>query len=414
LRFPPGGAVSNISAHVVQELDGRKTFRAQWCVLASWPSDALQHGPVLDIRFQSLYLYTRFCSQISTGVPVPPIRIVTSDIPTDTQCPRPQDNSTPANSQTDIPQILQANLRISLTGERPIERTNAAPTVTAVQPDRADEALPTTPKGFSGIALKGESRLKQRVLGFFQPPFTTVTWTLALLFSFFWGATHAFTPGHGKTLVSAYLLGRQASYRHAFLLGILVTLTHTAVVLALGVAAVILQDRFVYPTWLEPLGAVIIMLVGMNQIRIGLSGNLHGHSHTHGHPHTHGEHTHSHHTHLHNGRPVDGTPSGRDILAIGISGGLVPCPAAIIMMLLAWQLHVPLLGLTCLISFSLGLAGTLVGVVSLAIAGLAAIQKWAAKGDEDSHAHHHHAAHILPIIGGLVLILCGLVMLLNI
>jgi len=100
----------------------------------------------------------------------------------------------------------------------------------------------------------------------------------------------------------------------------------------------------------------------------------------------------------------------RDLIVVGATGGMVPCPAAIIMMLLAWQMKVPTLGLVCLISFSIGLAATLTLVGFLAVSGTKLIMKWLSQKDKDQ-PHPMHLAAVMPIIGGIVLIACGIIIL---
>lgn len=116
------------------------------------------------------------------------------------------------------------------------------------------------------------------------------------------------------------------------------------------------------------------------------------------------------HGHSHPTAPAGAALAKRDILAIGLSGGLVPCPAAIIMLLMAWQLGQPALGLACLISFSVGLALSLMSVGILAVAGTALVLRWASRGEANTR-HQEVIAAVMPIIGGIVLIVCGAIML---
>ncbi len=93
---------------------------------------------------------------------------------------------------------------------------------------------------------------------------------ISLVFSFFWGALHAFSPGHGKTVVAAYLVGSRGTARHALFLGLIVTITHTLGVFALGLitlfaAQFIVPDKL-YP-WLGFISGLIVVVMGVNMVR---------------------------------------------------------------------------------------------------------------------------------------------------
>jgi nickel/cobalt exporter len=178
---------------------------------------------------------------------------------------------------------------------------------------------------------------------------------LALAIAMFWGAVHALSPGHGKSLVAAYLVGSRGSGRHALLLGATVTITHTAGVFALGLVALYLGDviapETLYP-WLAVLSGLMVVSVGATILRRRLAGCGHGRHHHH-----HGPGGHSHAPH-----GGDGAITARSLLALGVSGGLLPCPSALVVMLGAIALHRTAFGLVLVVAFSLGLAATLTGV----------------------------------------------------
>ena len=126
---------------------------------------------------------------------------------------------------------------------------------------------------------------------------------LASLFvAFFWGAAHAFSPGHGKSIVAAYLVGSRGTPRHAILLGLTVTVTHTIGVFALGLitlslSAFIVPDQL-YP-WLNLVSALLIVAVGLSVLRWRIRewrkrDAAHAHGHSHGHGHHHHGHDHEH------------------------------------------------------------------------------------------------------------------------
>ncbi|HUK90738.1 MAG TPA: hypothetical protein VLZ81_10090 [Blastocatellia bacterium] len=310
---------------------------------------------------------------------------------------------------------------------------------------------------------------------------------LGLLIAVALGSVHAMSPGHGKTVVGAYLVGSRGTAKHAVFLGLTVTITHTAGVFALGVITLV-ASKYVLPEKLFPIlsflsGAMVagiglsllvrrlrVVLAGRGVIHTGIDGNRHTHaesdsdhhqhhsqdhshdnglehhpiahahshddvhfhsheagsgelsghihhhptghdhdhvhhhghtqSHDHVHPHDHErrqdhgnthdhihdhthdhihndghEHQHSHdladgHVHSHGGVAhshlppgADGQPIGwRSLLALGISGGLLPCPSALVVLLAAISLHRVGYGLLLVVAFSAGLAGSLTAV----------------------------------------------------
>lgn len=223
---------------------------------------------------------------------------------------------------------------------------------------------------------------------------------VALILAFGWGALHALSPGHGKTIVAAYLVGTRGTAKHALILGITTTITHTAGVFVLG-ALTLLLSRFILPEklfpWLTTASGVMVVGIGLSLLRerVRVAGghherhghghheHLHGHDHAHdhghahdyGHAHGHGhDHDHEHdHAHLlaHMPPGTDGRPiRWRSLLALGISGGLLPCPSALVLMLGAISLDRTGFGLVLIVAFSLGLAGVLTAIgIALVHAG---------------------------------------------
>ena len=185
------------------------------------------------------------------------------------------------------------------------------------------------------------------------------------------GAIHALSPGHGKTIVAAYLVGSRGTVRHAMLLGGIVTFTHTASVFLLGLGTLFLS-RYVLPERLFPVlgvvsGLAIVWVGGLLLYRraraIGRHPHHHGHEHDHGHHHDHPDpHDHSHpHDHPHSHVP-EGEITLGSLIALGASGGLVPCPSALVLLLSAIALGRVALGLVLLVGFSVGLAVVLMAV----------------------------------------------------
>jgi nickel/cobalt exporter len=219
---------------------------------------------------------------------------------------------------------------------------------------------------------------------------------LGVLAAFGLGAMHAMSPGHGKTIVAAYLVGSRGTLKHATVLGFVVTFTHTFTVFLLGLGMLFFQ-RYTAPERILPfLGS----LSGMSIVVIGVvllyrrgkalldGGSDHSRSHD-GYFHSHdmdqqgysrrtriaelraserGEtelvHSHGGSTHSH---MIEGRITPGSLIALGISGGMVPCPSALILMLSAIALGHPGLGLALLVGFSSGLALVLMAFGVLAI-----------------------------------------------
>jgi nickel/cobalt exporter len=192
------------------------------------------------------------------------------------------------------------------------------------------------------------------------------------------GAFHALEPGHGKTVVAAYLVGSKGTAWHALLLGLIVTGSHTAVVYFLGVVT-LFASRYVVPEqlypWLSLISGLIIAGLGCALFlrRYAGSASRHDDDHSHGHPHHHpfghhhthdaaGRHAHGHEGHAHHEHQTSDKVSRRELLALGVTGGIVPCPAALVVLLSALSMHRVGFGLLLIVAFSLGLAAVLIAI----------------------------------------------------
>jgi ABC-type nickel/cobalt efflux system permease component RcnA len=190
---------------------------------------------------------------------------------------------------------------------------------------------------------------------------------LALVLALVIGGLHALTPGHGKTIVAAYLVGSKGRTLDAVLLGGIVTLTHTSSVILLAVLA-LFASRYILPDQLVPWlslgsGGLIFVLGGYlfqsrlrNYLRSGTATPVpEFHDHHHDHPHSHDGVTHTH-----------ALPPARvglgSLVALGVTGGIVPCPDALAVLLIAVSLNRILLGLSVILAFSLGLAAVLIAI----------------------------------------------------
>ena len=195
----------------------------------------------------------------------------------------------------------------------------------------------------------------------------------ALLGALLLGAVHALSPGHGKTIVGAYLIGSRGTPRHAVFLGLTVTLTHTIGVFALGFAAWY-ASQFIVPERLFPILSLVSALVvlGMGLVLLVQRGRVASralqdatarraatfypvettlHSHGGG----------PMHSHLPPGAPGERV-TWKSLAALGISGGLVPCPSAMVLLLAAVALNKTAYGMLLVLVFSVGLALTLTAV----------------------------------------------------
>jgi len=193
----------------------------------------------------------------------------------------------------------------------------------------------------------------------------------ALAIAIGFGALHALEPGHGKTVVAAYLVGSRGTAWHALILGLIVTASHTVGVYMLG-GVTLYAQRYVMPERLYPWigvlsGLTIAGLGGFLFLRrysghAGEHAQHHDHSHHH---HRHGdaqhagsEHPHSHHHHHH--IPASDDVSLKELFALGVTGGIVPCPAALVVLLSALSLGRVVFGLVLITAFSVGLAAVLI------------------------------------------------------
>ncbi|CAN5427221.1 hypothetical protein BH18ACT1_BH18ACT1_13790 [soil metagenome] len=200
---------------------------------------------------------------------------------------------------------------------------------------------------------------------------------LAVLLALGLGAVHALQPGHGKTLMAAYVVGEGSRLRSLADIGLTVALTHTAGVLVLGLvvsaSAAIAPEQVL--TGASVASGVLLALVGLGLLVRRLRGRRtdHGHGHSHSHPHAHG---HSHgHAHPHEPAPER---SRRSVVAMGFAGGLVPSPSALVVLLGATALGRVWFGLLLVLAYGLGLAAALVAAGLLLLRARPRLESWAA------------------------------------
>ena len=224
---------------------------------------------------------------------------------------------------------------------------------------------------------------------------------LLLLAAFGWGAVHALSPGHGKAMVAAYLVGARGTARHAVALGLTVTVTHTIGVFALGAVALALSayvlPEDLYP-WLNLVSGLLVLGVGASVVRARVRRArtpAHHHEHDEGH-HEHGhDHGHGHHDH--------GDLRPRALLAMGASAGLIPCPSALVVLLGAVAQHQIGLGMVLIVAFSAGLAATLTGLGLLVVAAGRVSARL-------SGARTGRVLAVLPALSAVAIVAVGLVL----
>jgi ABC-type nickel/cobalt efflux system permease component RcnA len=238
---------------------------------------------------------------------------------------------------------------------------------------------------------------------------------LALSLAVVLGGLHALTPGHGKTLVAAYLVGSRGTVKHAIWLGGIVTFTHTASVIVIGLLA-LFASQFVVPNVLLPilevLSGLLVVLLGVRLLwqrwlafRSGESHQQHDHDHNHLHSHDHADahaHAYEHHHgdgHVHSHLPpAEGIKVG-NLLAMGISGGIVPCPEALGIMVIAIGLNRILLGLGLIVSFSFGLAAVLIAIGILLVRSRSFLERFGSVSNRWSGALPLASAIIVTVLG---------------
>lgn len=231
-----------------------------------------------------------------------------------------------------------------------------------------------------------------------------------LVLAFGFGAMHAMSPGHGKAVVGAYLVGSRGTIKHAVFLGLTVTITHTLGVFALGLTT-LFASKYILPESLFPVlsfvSGLILLVMGLSLFRNRLMTALGRKDKNHDHDHANGDHENLNDdfVHTHGGSTHSHLPpqkvTWRSLLALGISGGLLPCPSALVLMLSAIASDRVGYGLLLTTFFSVGLATTLTSI------GL--IFLYAGKVFGNSSLGSHRIFKALPVFSAFVIACIGAV-----
>lgn len=283
------------------------------------------------------------------------------------------------------PQDLRAELTFSIPATARAQVSDASP-ATAADPTNVREAQ--TPRSWLTELIT-------------VPQLTPGLVVLSLLVAMGFGALHALEPGHGKTLVAAYLVGEHGTAWHALLLGLTVTASHTIGVFALGAVALFASHYIVpeqlYP-WLNLVSGLLIAGMGGILLRQACLRSLgytlfyhhsHNSQHTHDHfDHHHHDHSHTthghqhtlHHQHAGSDSSANGHVSYGTLITLGITGGMIPCPGALVVLLSAVALQRIAFGLLLIMAFSVGLAAVLVSVGLLLVSARGLLQPWSGEG----------------------------------
>lgn len=248
------------------------------------------------------------------------------------------------------------------------------------------------------------------------------------------GALHGLEPGHSKTMMAAFIVAVRGTLKQAVLLGLAATVSHTAVVWLIAMAGLWFGRGWNAQTsepWFQLISGIVIVLIACWMLwRTWRESRPHAHHHHPQHGHDHDHHHHEHHDHHHSHSPgaslvaeewqdahqrahaqeINRRFDGRQvttgqIVMFGLTGGLIPCPASITVLLICLQLKKFSLGATLVLGFSVGLALTL--VASGAIAALSmkhATRRWPWLNDISRKA---------PWISGLLIIVVGIYMMLH-
>lgn len=234
------------------------------------------------------------------------------------------------------------------------------------------------------------------------------------------GALHALTPGHGKTLVAAYLVGEKGTKKEALLLGLATTVTHTSTIYLLGAISLFASKYFlpekIIPA-VEMFSALTVFGLGIYLLtkRLGdlkhskesIQDNDYNHQHDHDESQNHShDNKHSDQTHVHSVSELRGKKlSLFSLISLGFSGGIIPCADALAIMIVAINIGKIGLGMILILFFSIGLALVLVIIGMLMVSSKKLFEKFVPNSGLSSY---------FPILSALAIVIIGAVLLLKI
>ncbi|MCK5244174.1 MAG: sulfite exporter TauE/SafE family protein [Desulfobacterales bacterium] len=239
------------------------------------------------------------------------------------------------------------------------------------------------------------------------------------LTAMFLGAMHALEPGHGKTVVAAYLIGSKGKKIDAVILGVIVTFTHTFSIILLAIAVKLTSNRITLTEeslhgYLGTVAGLMIFSIGMWMLVQRIRGrepfHFHSHdaSHAHIQPHQHSPDKNHDHDHQHAHDSDNHTHGGKrasywQLCLLGISGGIVPCPAAIAILLASVAGGRMEEGLTYVLLFSLGLAAVLIAI-GLVVVGAGKLTSRFLDAKKFARKISIVSAALITLIGGATII----------
>jgi nickel/cobalt exporter len=223
---------------------------------------------------------------------------------------------------------------------------------------------------------------------------------LALAGAALLGGIHAASPGHGKSIMAAYIVGTRGTIGHALVLALSVTIAHTTGVLALGVATAVASNVIfpeqLYP-WLTLVSGALVLIVGLGFLvrTARRPAHDHGHAHDHAHPHTHAH------------EAVTLAPTWRNLFALGLAGGIVPSGSALVVLLSSVALGRLGFGLVLILAFGMGMAIVLVATgVLLVHAGRLMLRLL--PDDDHSSPRRRRLVAAVPLLSAGIMTLLGI------
>ncbi len=372
------------------------------------------------------------------------VRLNNSNVPTTSQSnrlttyPAELTASPLAVTSAELSWVVDPSVVLAATNRSDASKTNlgAASVLTAGVPGGVDAAT----QAFTGLITEHSQSLA----------FVLLAFVLAILL----GGLHALAPGHGKTLMAGYLLGAGGRTKDALMLGATVTVTHTAGVLILGIAlatTTAFAPESAYP-WLGIGAGVLSVGAGLSLVWSLRKGGLDGHGHSHG-PggHTHGPapipHAHPHddgapqggdsntnpalstevhanfervpasvalldpHEHVHHAdhdHPKHQAPTRRRLVVLGLAGGLIPSPSAVVVLLAGIALGKPVLAVALVIAYGIGMAGVLAGAGILVLRARGLVERRLGEGTLPGPISR--IARAMPLAAAGVVVVAGLVL----